>query len=352
MIWKKAKLIDIATISTGKWDANHSVKNGKYRFYTCASKHLYSNTKRFSGECLILPGNGANVGDVYYYDGVFDAYQRTYVIQNIKILPKFLYYHLILNWREANKNKQFGSATNFIKIGNFQNYVVSFPPLSEQRKIVTKLENIFQEIDDSINLVKYKEDQIDKFNMSILSKNIEEEIEFTKIPFEMCLKKISIKFKLPKKEYLNEGKFPVVSQEAVLISGYHNNSENVLKLDKPVIIFGDHTQVLKYIDFDFVVGADGTKILLTIENINPKYFYYVLMMIMPKNTGYARHYKLLKKLYIPIPTLSKQLQIVSKFDSIFAESELTRKAIEKVKNNYINLKSSILSQNLQSSKVT
>ena len=62
----------------------NSVEGGKYRFYTCASKHMYCNTKKFTGECIILPSNGANVGDVYYYNGDFDAYQRTYVLHNIK----------------------------------------------------------------------------------------------------------------------------------------------------------------------------------------------------------------------------------------------------------------------------
>ena len=96
------------------------------------------------------------------------------------------------------------------------------------------------------------------------------------IPFEECLEKINVPHKLPKKEYLESGKFPVVSQEAKLISGYHNYQEYVFNVSKPVVIFGDHTQVLKYVDFDFVVGADGVKILKPIEGIDTKYFYYLL----------------------------------------------------------------------------
>ena len=147
MSWQTKKLNEICEISTGKWDSNHSVNNGKYRFYTCAKKHLSCNTKKFSGKCLIFPGNGANVGDVYYYDGDFDAYQRTYVIHNITIMPEFLMYHMMMNWRDVNLEKQYGSATNFIKIGNFNNYEVSFPELNIQKKIVSELEIILAEIE-------------------------------------------------------------------------------------------------------------------------------------------------------------------------------------------------------------
>ena len=132
------------------------------------------------------------------------------------------------------------------------------------------------------------------------------------IPFENCLEKTKIKFKLPKKDYRESGKYPIVSQEESLISGYHDDISYIFKVVKPVVVFGDHTLALKYIDFDFIVGADGVKILQPKETINPKYFYYVLKALMPKTTGYARHYKLLKKLNIPVPPLPEQ-QLLNSF---------------------------------------
>lgn len=145
--WEIKKLLEISNVSTGKWDANHAIDNGDYRFYTCAYDYLYCDTKRFSGECLILPGNGVNVGEVFYYNGEFDAYQRTYVLSDIKILPKYLHYHMMHFWKELGTKKQYGSATNFIKIGNFQEYNVAFPPVSEQKRIVKILDEAFVPID-------------------------------------------------------------------------------------------------------------------------------------------------------------------------------------------------------------
>ncbi len=144
--WELRRLGEICSISTGKWDANHAVENGKYRFYTCAKDYVYSDTKRFSGESLILPGNGVNVGEVYYYNGEFDAYQRTYVMSNFDQAVKYVYYYLLYTWRSSNLNKQFGSATNFIKIGNFIEHSIPLPPLTEQQTIVSILDESFAAI--------------------------------------------------------------------------------------------------------------------------------------------------------------------------------------------------------------
>ena len=79
--------------------------------------------------------------------------------------------------------------------------------------------------------------------------------------FEDCLEKATYTNKIQRKNFLEFGEFPIISQESNFINGYWNNEKDLLKIEKPVIIFGDHTQVLKYIDFDFVLGADGVKIL-------------------------------------------------------------------------------------------
>ena len=169
--WQTKKLGEICEIKTGKWDANHAIENGKYRFYTCAYEYIFCNTKRFSGENLILPGNGVNVGEVFYYNGEFDAYQRTYVISNIKIFPKLLFYHLLCFWKERNLNKQFGSATNFLKIGNFLNYEVSYPEsLLEQQAIVKKLDALSEQTKKLEGVYKQKLADLEELKKSILNK--------------------------------------------------------------------------------------------------------------------------------------------------------------------------------------
>ena len=150
--WKWVKLGDYVSIVTGKKDANYGTVNGKYLFFTCAGEPLQCDNYSFSGESLLLPGNGANVGQVFYYDGQFEAYQRTYVLQkkNEKLFLKYLYYHLLAFWNLYNKDKQFGSATNYIKMGNFLEYFFPLPPtIDEQQSIVNRIESMFAKLDEA-----------------------------------------------------------------------------------------------------------------------------------------------------------------------------------------------------------
>lgn len=150
--------------------------------------------------------------------------------------------------------------------------------------------------------------------------------------FESCLVKVPKQVQVKSKDYKKEGKYPIVSQEAELISGYWDDEDIVYNHKDPVVIFGDHTKNIKYIDFHFVVGADGTHILSTKNDINPKFFYYVLKSIKLRDLGYARHYKLLKEKYIPVPPLSEQQSIVDYLDSAFAKIDAMKANAEKALN--------------------
>jgi len=147
--------------------------------------------------------------------------------------------------------------------------------------------------------------------------------------FEECLDKVAYPTKIQRKDFLESGDFPIVSQEQDLINGYWNNSEDLVKVTKPIIIFGDHTQVLKFIEFDFVLGADGVKILKPIDRIESKFFFYCLQSVNLRSLGYARHFRLLKELKIPIPPLAEQKRIVAILDEAFSAISTAKENAEK-----------------------
>lgn len=148
--WEQVRLGDIVKISTGKHDANHARDNGRYAFYTCSYTPMKCDTYSYEGAGIILPGNGANVGLSIYYEGLFDVYQRTYVLQQYTndFFLKYIHYSLLSNWKEYNTNKMYGGATPYIKLSNIQNYIVLLPPLAEQKRIVEKLEEILPLVDE------------------------------------------------------------------------------------------------------------------------------------------------------------------------------------------------------------
>lgn len=140
--------------------------------------------------------------------------------------------------------------------------------------------------------------------------------DWTYKKFEDCIEKVKYTTKIQSVDYGVQGKYPVVSQEEELISGYWDNDADVFHITKPVVIFGDHTRVLKYVDFDFVLGADGVKILQPTEEINAKFLLYYLIWYKVPSLGYSRHYKLLKELSIPVPPLPTQRAIVAELDTL------------------------------------
>ena len=126
------------------------------------------------------------------------------------------------------------------------------------------------------------------------------------------------KIQIKTKKILPKGIIPVVSQSQNLIDGYCDNIDLAIS-DLPVVLFGDHTRTVKYIDFPFVVGADGVKIH-KIQLVNSKYVYYWMLYAASniRNKGYARHYDLLKKEALYLPPLSEQSRIVSQIETILS----------------------------------
>jgi len=146
--------------------------------------------------------------------------------------------------------------------------------------------------------------------VQIISAWLISEIEWEEIEVEKTLakKNFVIKESALQKDYKKSGLYPIVSQSKDLISGYSNDKELLIDQDIPTVIFGDHTQVIKYIDFPFVIGADGVKILKPLDEYIPKFFYYLIKSIDLNSSKYARHYKVLRSQKIPYKNKSLDLQ--------------------------------------------
>jgi type I restriction enzyme M protein len=142
---------------------------------------------------------------------------------------------------------------------------------------------------------------------------------------------LSPKIKINSKNFLKEGKIPIIDQSNKFIGGYWNNVKDKIEISKPVIIFGDHTKIIKYIDFDFVAGADGIKILQPNPNILPKYLYFIIKSLDIADLGYSRHFKELKEKKIPLPSLEVQSQIVEELDNYQKIIDGCRQVIENYK---------------------
>ncbi len=161
--WQKVRLGDICEITTGSLDANEMVHYGKYRFYTCAKEYYFIDKYAFDTEAILISGNGAYVGYVHYYKGKFNAYQRTYVLDNFSehiifvkyFLTMFLQSHIQTNKNEGN--------TPYIVMATLKDFEIPLPPLNEQIAIA----NILSALDNEIASLKNKKRQFDNIKKAL-----------------------------------------------------------------------------------------------------------------------------------------------------------------------------------------
>ena len=138
----RVKIGDVTKIRTGKLDANASSEEGQYPFFTCSREPLRISTYSYDCECVLVAGNGDL--NVKYYNGKFDAYQRTYIIEDNsggKLYMPYLYYFME-GYIEELRKQAIGGVIKYIKLGNLTNALIELPSIHKQRAIVDILEKI------------------------------------------------------------------------------------------------------------------------------------------------------------------------------------------------------------------
>lgn len=270
------------------------------------------------------------------------------ILDEKEIMKEYLYWYLTyFDWDKAaeGEEKIKGKTLNKKKLNVLP---VIIPPLPKQEQIVATLDEAFAAIATATTNTKT--------NLANARELFESQLEkvFTgdavmdgweAVPLSQCLQRIDTPKKIPRKQYENSGRFPIVSQERDLINGYWSDENDVIYVNSPLVVFGDHTQTLKYIDFDFVVGADGVKLLQPKAFLNPKYFYYFLIGHPVDSLGYARHFRLIKEHKVVFPkSLSEQKRIVATLDKLSADTQSLSDTYNTKLNALAELKQSLLHQ--------
>lgn len=157
---------ELTSIKTGKLDANASVANGRYPFFTCSKETLTIDSYSYDCECVLVAGNGDL--NVKYYNGKFDAYQRTYIIEDAsdgKLYMKYLYWFMSSYINELRK-QAIGGVIKYIKLGNLTGAKIQLPSIKKQMEIV----NIITKVN---NILCYRESQLHKLDELIQARFVE-----------------------------------------------------------------------------------------------------------------------------------------------------------------------------------
>lgn len=173
--WEFRPLSDFFPIITGKKDANIATKNGSYPFFTCKQASLLTDTYSFEGSAILVAGNGDF--NVKWYEGQFEAYQRTYVLMpDSPALLGYLYCAVKRNLSEITSGSR-GSVIRFITKGNIADYKIAVPPNPEQNWTIMQLRLILKLIDAYNREIT----KLETLRDTLLSKLMSGEIDVSKI---------------------------------------------------------------------------------------------------------------------------------------------------------------------------
>lgn len=288
---------------------------------------------------------------------------REFAIKNvalIKYIPNtsvnMEYVLYLLNYAESiMKSQANGGVQQFVSLNYLRNFPVPLPPIEEQARIVARVDELMAKIDEyeklENELVELKKNfpgdmkaavlqaamqgkltehlmSDGEVNRELLStKNYPKIEELYDLPdnwinahLEDLTNPIATKqYQILESDVCKEGEYPVISQSKEYSIGFSDNEERVFSPSSKIVLFGDHTTIVKTIDYPFVVGADGVKLFECNNSILPEYLYYVLTFnasLISEVGGYSRHYKYLKNKSIPLPPIEEQKRIVEKLDKI------------------------------------
>lgn len=168
--WEIENGKNIYEITTGKLDVNAENETGKYPFFTCSMFPKRIDWYAFDCEALLVAGNG-QVGFTQYYNGKFNAYQRTYILRNFKnIEPIYLKYYIESELISDLKPDSVGSVIEFIKLDNLKKFKICIPSQKEQMNIISFLDKKISQIDKAIEDLEFQLDKLETYRREVISK--------------------------------------------------------------------------------------------------------------------------------------------------------------------------------------
>lgn len=232
----KYRIGDLTKIRTGKLDANASSEDGQYPFFTCSKEPLKISTYSYDCECVLVAGNGDL--NVKYYNGKFDAYQRTYIIEDNgkgKLYIPYLYYFMD-GYVEELRKQSIGGVIKYIKLGNLTNALIELPDVETQKSIVKVLSK-------SKDILSFRQQQLQKLDELVKSRFIElfgnpisNPMKWDIYQLEECLDRIDNGKSFICSDKPRTGDNPAILKLSAATYGDYRPNENKALLDESLFV--------------------------------------------------------------------------------------------------------------------
>ena len=349
--WKVKRIGDFGKVITGNTPPTEDADNygDVYKFVSPADisdnkyietteKHLsekgFSISRQMPKGTVLFTCIGSTIGKCAIANEALTSNQQiNAIICDSKHCGEFLYYELS---HRSNRIKQIAGeqAVPIINKSTFENYKVLCPPFEEQKRICDILSLWDTAIAKQTQLIE---------KLTLRKKGLMQQLitgkkrlkgfegdSFKLTPFDKIAKIVNVKaFQINKTDYQEAGKNPVVDQGQLFVAAY-SDSDKVFK-DVPFVLFGDHTRIIKWIDFPCVIGADGVQAIKSKEIMDIKYLYYLLSNIELPNLGYSRHMSILKEKVFYVTTDIIEQKAISKcLSNADKEIEIQKQKLEQL----------------------
>jgi type I restriction enzyme S subunit len=326
------KLRDLLQIKNGK--DHKDLGDGNIPVYGTGGIMRYADKSLYEEESILLPRKGT-LSNIQYVNIPFWTVDTIYyTVVNSEIANTFFLYNYLKTLDLSGLNS--GTGVPSMTFDSYYNLEIYLPTLKTQHQIASVLSALDAkiELNNKINaeleamaktIYDYWFVQFDFPNAEgkpyktsggkmVYNEELKREIPegWGATVIEDILAKEPSAKKTPSSDFLKEGLFPIIDQSTDFIAGFTNDEDAVIKASQPRIVFGDHTRIVKFINFNFARGADGTQVLLSSSKQMPQHlFYHTILKIDLSNYGYARHFKFLKERIIILP----KEDIANKFES-------------------------------------
>ena len=321
--WKVKRLKNVFKLNYGKSQKGIAVEGGLYPIFATSGEVGKTNRFIYDQPSIII-GRKGTIDNPLYVDVPFWAIDTTfYTIIEPDQDPKFLYYSLTtLEWESYNE----ASGVPSLNANTVLSIPIPLPSLSEQAAIAKALSDV-----DALTAAL---DKLIAKKLAIKQAAMQQLLtgktrlpgfsgEWEVRPFAASLIRVNAKpYQIFARDYQPFGKHPVIDQGQLPVIGFTDRSDKLFLCPSGgVIVFGDHTCIVKFIDNSFVIGADGTQILVTKEEQCTRFYAYLLQHDRVEPTGYNRHFRILRERLFRVPLPPEQRAIATVLSDMDAEIE-------------------------------
>lgn len=325
--WDLDYIENLADVTTGGRNTQDRVEDGLYPFFVRSQTVERIDTYSFDGEAVLTAGDGVGTGKVFHYiNGKFDAHQRVYRIAEFSDQLNGYFFFLYFSSYFFNRIMQMTakSSVDSVRREMIARMLIPLPTKAEQEAITRALSDADALI-ESLEQLLAKKRQLKQAAMQELLTGKRRlpgfSGEWEVRPFDEVLSRSNVKaHQIQTSDYQTTGQYPVVDQGREPIIAFSDRRDKRFRCPAGGgIVFGDHTCIVKFVDFDFLVGADGTQILEARDGQSARFHALQLQLNGIVPTGYNRHFKFLKERGFLAPSLAEQEAIATILSDMDAE---------------------------------